>query len=82
MGSLLTRHPVINRDRFGDEVGDDGGRDHALVEPKGQTPNVVQCLMMIGQTLKRGEGSGGKDDSQFWEAASREAPEQEQGMDR
>ena len=35
---------------------------------KGQTRNVVQCLMMIGQTLKRGEGSGGKDDAQFWEA--------------
>ena len=34
----------------------------------GQTRNVVQCLMMIGQTLKRGEGSGGKDDAQFWEA--------------
>jgi hypothetical protein len=29
--------------------------------------NVVQCLMMIGQTLKRGEGKGG-DESQFWEA--------------
>ena len=35
---------------------------------KGQTRNVVQCLMMIGQTLKRGEGKGGKDDGQFWEA--------------
>ena len=35
---------------------------------KGQTRNVVQCLMMIGQTLKRGEGGGGKDDAPFWEA--------------
>jgi hypothetical protein len=29
--------------------------------------NVVQCLMMIGETLTRGQGKG-KDESQFWEA--------------
>jgi hypothetical protein len=34
---------------------------------KGQTRNVVQCLMMIGETLKRGESRGG-DNAQFWEA--------------
>jgi hypothetical protein len=35
---------------------------------RGQTRNVVQCLMMIGETLRRGEGKGGKDDAAFWEA--------------
>ena len=34
---------------------------------RGHTRNVVQCLMMIGEALKRGDSKGG-DTAQFWEA--------------
>jgi hypothetical protein len=35
---------------------------------QGQTRNVVQCLTMIGETLRKGDAKSGGEDGAFWEA--------------